>query len=335
MNFYKKILVLKQIQEGFSVGEKEVSGVMRLEFEDGTTSVSFSLINFRAYNEGSYYLAVYFENNSLECFEIGKKPTSIIKTFSSHKPFNGFSAGIFAVDNRNCSLEERKPTLVCFAKEQCGIDQSALYQAFLIKLAEFSLGNARYDDEAVATENYYSLDEGIKEKIDLINGWDNELNRNEAFNEHNGGKEEEKERGGQCNCLQDEKDAFQSQPYSREYPYYLSAKAELEELFDKFPKDLSLSSIFPASRFCKIHYSKDKFYTVGEVEEKGEVKYICYGVPGRYAPEPPKELKEYCSFVPLSIFDLQGEGFWMMFQDAITGECVKKEESAKKKQSLL
>ena len=63
---------------------------------------------------------------------------------------------------------------------------------------------------------------------------------------------------------------------------------------------------------------------VGLVKEGGKEKYICYGVPAVYSKEPPKELKGFCSFIPLSVFDMKGDGYWMMFQDAVTGECIKK-----------
>ena len=46
-------------------------------------------------------------------------------------------------------------------------------------------------------------------------------------------------------------------------------------------------------------------------------------MPSVYSETPPKELDGYCSFIPLSVFDMKGDGFWMMFQDAVTGECIK------------
>ena len=39
--------------------------------------------------------------------------------------------------------------------------------------------------------------------------------------------------------------------------------------------------------------------------------------------EPPEAFKGKCSFLPLSLFDPDGKGYWMMFQDAETGQCVK------------
>ncbi len=328
MDFYKKILILKQSKIGFSSGDKEVSGVVRLEYEDGTSTLSLSLINFKFLERGEYYCAVHLENNPLEIFSLDKKPTSSIKSFSSHKPYCSFSVGIFAVSEEGLDNEVNLP-LVAFAREGKGASEDILSQAFSIKLSEERLRKnveGCYNDEAVATENYYTLEEDITKKVDLINGWNDEFNRDEAVNKYIECEKEEEKGKNQCNGISNEEDLKESKIYSGDNPYYLSAKNELEELFNKFPKDESLSSILPNGRFCKIHYAKDKYYTVGTVMERGEVKYICYGVPANYSPEPPKELKDYCSFVPLSLFNLQGEGFWMMFQDAITGECVKKEE---------
>ena len=74
----------------------------------------------------------------------------------------------------------------------------------------------------------------------------------------------------------------------------------------------------------KINYSQSGYYVVGVINENKTPKYICYGVPAVYSKTPPKELDGFCTFIPLSIFSLDGDGFWMMFQDAVTGECIKK-----------
>ena len=65
-----------------------------------------------------------------------------------------------------------------------------------------------------------------------------------------------------------------------------------------------------------------EYYTVGLIYDQKKPAYICYGVPGKYSKEPPKELKGYCSYLPLSLFDLGGDGYWMMYQNADSGECV-------------
>ena len=327
MNFYKKILVVKQKNSGYSINGEETSGIVRVEHEDGETNLSLSLINFKSIIGAEYYCAVLFQNNKIEYFSLGKKPSCHVKTFSSHLPFQTFSVGIFIV-KEGCCVNEG--SLVAYASEEGEIVKERLINDFFLAIEKERNANKieEYNDEAVATENYYSIDEDIEKKVKLIDGWDKNANGDENFNEYNECQEKEEEGKFECDCVQNEENVKEGECYSREHPYYLVAKAELDELFLKFPKDNSLSKIFPNGTFCKIYYSEDKYYTVGTVLEEGEVKYICYGVPGKYSTEPPKNLKEYCSFVPLSIFDLQGEGFWMMFQDAVTGMRVKKEDKS-------
>ena len=72
-----------------------------------------------------------------------------------------------------------------------------------------------------------------------------------------------------------------------------------------------------------MNYAEGKYYTVGLIRLDGLPRYICYGVPGKYSLHPPNELAGYCSFLPLSLFDLKGDGYWMLYQDADTGDAVK------------
>ncbi len=320
MNFYKKVLILKEQTKGYSVNGKELSGVVRVEHEDATTSLSLSLINFCSIGE-SYYCSVLFENNEQCFFELGKKPTGHIKIFHCLRSFNEFSVVVFICDNL------RKEIIpVAFSTTEGGVSVETLIQMCKAHYF-FSTNNEQYDDEAVATEDYYSLEEGINQKIEIINGWKDEHKGNDFAKEYKYCQKEKEKGDDGDNFLQDEEEFIQSPIYTREHPYYLTAKRELDELFDKFPKDHSLSSILPTGTFCKIPYSEDRYYIVGTVKEQNEMKYICYGVPGEYSKNPPEKLKGRCTFVPRSIFDLQGEGFWMMFQDAISGECIKEDKN--------
>ena len=80
---------------------------------------------------------------------------------------------------------------------------------------------------------------------------------------------------------------------------------------EKFLEINKKAPIYVSSRAFEPHYN-------------GKEKYICYGVPAPFSKEPPKELKGFCTFIPASVYDLFGNGFWMMFQCAETGECIKK-----------
>ena len=53
------------------------------------------------------------------------------------------------------------------------------------------------------------------------------------------------------------------------------------------------------------------------------VKYVCYAVKGSYMDAQPI-LNDFCEFIPLSPFYPLGEGYYVIFQRASTGEIVKK-----------
>jgi hypothetical protein len=104
--------------------------------------------------------------------------------------------------------------------------------------------------------------------------------------------------------------------------YFDKVKSELDTIFDEHPKEDALEKNIPCSKWAKIFYSDEKYYTVGLIFDDKKPAYICYGVPGKYSKEPPSELKGFCSYLPLSIFDVKGDGYWMMYQNADSGECV-------------
>jgi len=182
-------------------------------------------------------------------------------------------------------------------------------------------GQSGYDDEAVATVNYYELDEDIKSKLDTLKELRNGNSPFENELPFSSGEKETFKTYDSAHRTQDEEGARERKTDERS-DYFSTVKEELICLFDKYPPEDTLMKTFHDSKWAKIHYSKDKYYVVGLIKEDGKEKYICYGVPAVYSPKPPQELKGFCSFIPLSIFNMKGDGYWMMFQDAISGECI-------------
>lgn len=339
MDYVKKVVVLNQVEEGFSISQKRVSAIVRIEIEGGVATLYLSAVNFSAAKSGEYVLYIIDENNKLYSFSLEKRPVSERKVFEvPPKIDGGFSAAVFYVEND-------LPVMVAFyKKENSDFNISKFKKTVLEKILESKkkvksapqeklsqppvaepLVQKEYNDEAVATENYYLKEDDFKEKLKIFEVIDKENVR--IQNELPFGASEKKEKEDE-NCgirLQNETNDFGGKEYSKEHPYYDSAKAELEEILLKFPSETRLENNLPESRFVKITYSQNKYYVVGIIKEQGKEKYVCYGVPAKYSAEPPKELKGFCSFIPLSVFDLSGDGYWMMFQDAITGECVKKD----------
>ena len=341
--FSKKIIVLKQTADGYSTGNKPACGICRLEKENAILTVYLSLIGFTALSHGEYRLYIVSDDKTVTDRVLGKIPNSL--TFSEQTELRldkGVSVGIWTV-------KDDLPLLIAYQKSDDAHLSAKDYATAVINSViadkklkerekEFAIiptppqtlptpqtpepklqptenesservsATNVYNDEAVATANYYDLSDEIQQKLINIKKLSNEFVQDEE----------------NVNAYLNEQDAENGE--SREStPYYLSVKSELDGLFDKYPTETTLENNFEGSRFVKVYYSEDKFYVVGLIKENGKEKYICYGVPSKYRETPPKELAEYCSFVPLSIFDLKGDGYFMMFQDAVTGKCVRKE----------
>lgn len=312
MGFYKKILVLKERAEGYSVSGRPLTGIVRIESEDGEAEVSLSLLNFAAVSEGEFHLSIVDCEGELFDFPIGSSPDGFSKKISpSPKADMGFAAVITYVNG------EKAVHLAYAVSSSIDLKAEDVFEKIRRKLTDGEKKGANlplpayfYDDETVATENYYLYDEG-KENAKL-------LAQNAGFEIQNKG--EKAGETGEEQGIQDEVSAtFKELP---EGNYYDKVKEEMDRLFAEYPREEKLQQCLPQAYFVKIKYAGEKYYVAGLIKENDKPKYICYGVPARYSENPPEALRGYAGFLPLSLFDLKGEGYWMMYQDAYTGKCV-------------
>jgi hypothetical protein len=58
------------------------------------------------------------------------------------------------------------------------------------------------------------------------------------------------------------------------------------------------------------------------VYDDGVAKYICYALSATDKDTPPEEIRDVCTFVPVSCLQ-DAHGFFVIFQSAATGECIK------------
>ena len=339
MEFIKKVLVLKQVAEGFSLNGKDVTGILRLESENGITIVYLSVLNLSSVN-GEYSLILIDGENKLYNFSLGNRPLSFRTTVENFAISKDFSCGVIFIS-------DDLPTVIAFSSTAenmlSGFKKSVTDLCIeqhkerlkanrqIKKETEENIGDTKtekaekqspadmpYDDEAVATVNYYENEDSL---IDFAENVKNGYSGNETSEYAELFKETAEQTGKNDAVYKDADGNSPSKDDNR--AYYEEVKAELNNLFISFPEETSLRNVVPDSKWVKINYTKDKYYVVGLVYQDGKEKYICYGVPAKFSTEPPKELKGFCSFVPVSVFNLKGDGFWMMFQDAFTGECVK------------
>ena len=64
------------------------------------------------------------------------------------------------------------------------------------------------------------------------------------------------------------------------------------------------------------------YYVFGVVSEDGQPKYICFAVPEPYRETPPETLRGFTQFVPRDPLRPYGDGYFMMFQSAVSGRTI-------------
>ena len=62
---------------------------------------------------------------------------------------------------------------------------------------------------------------------------------------------------------------------------------------------------------------------VGVLYDLSTPIYICYGIPGMRNVAPPREIADVCVWLPLSSDAPEGSGFWIIYQSAENGKCVR------------
>lgn len=330
MAFYKKILVLKQAAAGFSTDGKNVSGIARIEANGREATLYLTLLNLASAAEGDYGAYVVNRTNVLYSFDLGKNPISVSSDFPSFPDLNGGFA---------CAIAHRKKdglTIVAYhatadfplspdrVKREIATTFTAPVQAEKTPAEKPTEPQPSteppYQDETVATENYYQKEDVDQTRLTLI---EHEPNlHSKIIGATPPCADTQKCQETETQSDHDEANAIHGETPRVGHGYYKSVQNELAALFAKYPAEELLERSVEGSRFVKVTYAENRYYTVGLIRLDGKPRYICYGVPGKYSRHPPKELAGYCSFLPLSLFDLKGDGYWMLYQDADTGDAV-------------
>lgn len=106
-------------------------------------------------------------------------------------------------------------------------------------------------------------------------------------------------------------------------PYYQSVRPKLEELFDSHPADEYLNSVIPSSRWVKIDYDGEgKSYSVGVLTDGEDAVYIGYGIRAHFSKPLPSSIKSVAQWIPLDFAYPKGEGYFMIYQNALDGSNV-------------
>lgn len=103
--------------------------------------------------------------------------------------------------------------------------------------------------------------------------------------------------------------------------FYATVKSQLDKLFASGERFAPLEEALPGTRWVKADYDgTGRYYVVGLVGAAPD--FIAYGVPGVYTQTP--VAFEDADFIPLSAENPTGDGFWVLFQSAETGEEIQR-----------
>ena len=349
MNYVKKMCVLRQIKQGFSADGKPLTGLIKAEQYGKNLAVEVSVMNFAPLTSGEYFCLISDGKGKTEMLALRGK--SIFNLLTDMDVGEGFCAVICLVKSEvtpiaygvtgnkvydwrailNATLppvfpqneEKTQPLSAPTSETQIPLSPFAETTAqnslntdenTQKATAKITPSNEKsYDDDFLAEENYYEVKENEREFLEET--IENAYTSRESENER-------KEKG--TNAPQNVHAPRLLHPFAvNPDGYYRSVKGEIDELFRTYPRDYTLSSAFSSSEWVRIRGEENApQYLVGVLYEDGKASYICYALSAQDKNKPPEEIKGVCSFVPNSIF-CDGQGFFVIFQSATSGECVK------------
>lgn len=209
--------------------------------------------------------------------------------------FHFFKGGSFCIYNK-----ENKDVL-CYGE----YGEPCLKESEIIKIAENKTENKiEYDDEIIATENYYQ-----KENEKLL------YKQTYNFKNENNEKIEKKEIDFPPFCDEEDFGGFKNRNFAE------TVKDKINKLIEGHEKITSLNESVEGGSFVKINYDNYRSYIVGKIEDCGTIKYILYGVNGSFGVLP-ENFHPGAKFIPESEFELEGRGYYFIFQDGKTGEII-------------
>lgn len=337
MSLNKKTSLIKQACSGYSKNGKKLSGVLNVFADGDKVTLEAVFLSLTDLTDGEYFFK-YVTDAFCSGKSLGKSVYSVKAEFNASCgeeiklcgdfilfcKRNGLVKAVAFSDGRKRFTPEYYENL--FSRQNAEEKRNA--QSVETEISENVddvnkvVGAETYDDEKLAEENYYEYETSSGFDGGNDDGNESDDIKNVAFKTAD---ESETQETRDANSLdEDERSGYFGEDGFENGKFYESVKDDIESAFDLYEKDEYLSAVIPESNFVKVVGERE--FSFGIVKSGDKIKYVCYGVKGEYAKTPPEKLKGIASFVPKSIYDDTGDGYWVIFQDAETGECIKTDE---------
>ena len=394
MNYIKKLCILKQVASGFAADGREVSALLTAESLGGRLTLTLAPIGFAPLAAGRYRCVVQDADGRREAFDLPVPSGACVRRAGGLDIARGIGCAVCFVGGKAtcvafgktgegaydpkamCAAEGEAPTRARQAPPAIPTPPRAgdptraadptqptppttQAQTPPTTQAQTPPPDPPYDDEMLATENYFEKEggapsgEACAEKTGAApaeetggaqaadglcsggpcaddgaptGGGTGEGKAAEGGGQEKGAESGARDGNAQARAVTGEnaQTLFRLHGGENAEPcYYDRVRADLDALFARHPAERELADCIPYSRWARVSFARNKYYAVGVICDEKKPQYICYGVPAEAHGEPPAALKGFCSFLPLSVFEPEGRGYWMMFQDAETGRCVR------------
>ena len=321
MSFVKKIIILNEVTKGYS--RTELRGLATVEKSQNKAVCRLTVFNLSDINGGGFTFGLKSKGLKLQKFALNQ--TSQNFPLDKETDLDGVISCILVSGNQGKPvpilwgstdgkkiLEGNMTDGFAPASKVSHTDIQILADAEKNPAADAVIEESEtdttetaadeYQDYAVAAENYYTYDSTTEGIVSAPPPAPENLSETETAGYG-------RNLTGGC-CRTGGK-------------FYDSIRSQLDELFESFPKEEYLCALLQGTDWVKVDYDDNgRYYTVGLIIEDDVVKYICYGVPGKYQKMPPQELKGFCQWLPFDAAAPEGDGYWMMYQDAENGKSV-------------
>ena len=277
--YCKRVLILQQTNKRFAARGKELCGLVKLVNNSrDTTDVTVFVTNADVAALGEWWVALSFGR---ECFA---RQLSTLNNCSFALPQQSF-------DNVSALLIKREDKCYEVARAHLGSDGCDV----ISRQMEYLLR----DNDSTITEDATPYEKFVASTADYYDGLDvaklklNADARYKSVSEYSNAFERYYASGGGAE-------------------YYDSVKSEIGKVFTQFPPYYPLIQRYKGSFFVRIDFpASDKYFVLGVLEKRGQIRYICYGLPAEKEGFSDKDFV-YVEDSPVS--------FWMLFQDASTGQ---------------
>ncbi len=307
--FNKKNIVLS------GVNDNTKRAVLTIECDGKFAKGRIRLYNFSSEPKGILSLGLYNEGEVVKAGLI--KSSNMLYTFACQvsKDFDNFSCAVINFYNGD-------PSPLLYGNSDGYAEQSEVFSKVI---GDLSVAQSVKDVEETLDKYNIDFDDEYKEEVE------NEIDKcfeNEEcskceecvyrkfFLENNNNLTTLSEPGGY------EEEKIVNDDINKKF--YLDIKPQIDKLFEDNPSEDYLEELIPHSKWVKVSLDENgNYYVLGLLYEEDNLKYICYGVPGVYQKNAPRELSGYPIWFPLEQDKPEGFGYWLSYQDAENGESVK------------